>query len=138
MALYAEGLGHYQNECDDLWQRLVPKSGSADTLQGELVRLIGKLADEYYRNENINWSDSFRNMTTCLETELSQHFSNLSDQQAIHIYLHQIVKNGETGRCYYLDGEDQYDKITDYVVRFCQESNVAILNSCPSTYQYSL
>lgn len=137
MALHADGLGRYQSEYDDLWQSLVPKSGSADTLQGELVRLSGKLADEYYRNGNMNWNDSFKNMTTCLETELSQHFDNLSDQQAIHVYLYQIIKNGETGSCYYLDGEDQYDKITDYVVRFCQENKVAIPNSCPATYQYS-
>ncbi len=137
MALYADGLGQYQNEYDTLWQSLVPKSGSADTLQGELIRLIGRLASEYYRNGNTNWNNDFRNMATCLETELSKHFEDSSDQQAIHIYLYQIVKNGETGRCYYLNGEDQYDKITDYVVRFCQENNVAIYNSCPATYQYS-
>ena len=137
MALYADGLGQYQNEYDALWQSLVPKSGQADTLQGELVRLIGRLASEYYRNGNMNWSDDFSNMAKCLETELGQHFKHLSDQQAIQVYLYQIVKNGETGICYYLDGEDIYDKITDYVVAFCQQNEVAVLNHCPAAYHYS-
>lgn len=137
MALYTDGSGQYQSEYDTLWQSLVPKSGHAATLQGELVRLIGRLASEYYRNGNMNWNDDFSNMTKCLETELSYHFDDLSDQQAIKVYLYQIVQNGETGICYYLDGEDIYDKITNYVVTFCRQNESAVLNHCPTTYCYS-
>lgn len=137
MALYTDGSGQYQSEYDALWQNLVPKSGHAAILQGELVRLIGRLASEYYRNGNMNWDDDLKNMAKCLETELSYHFNDLSDQQAIQVYLYQIVQNGETGICYYLDGEDIYDKITDYVVMFCQQNESAVLNHCPATYHYS-
>jgi len=38
-----------------LWKALVPARGPAKTLQGELIRLTGKLADEAYRNGNMNW-----------------------------------------------------------------------------------
>ena len=137
MALYADGSGQYQSEYDALWQSFVPKSGHAATLQGELVRLIGRLASEYYRNGNMNWNDDFSNMAKCLETELSHNFNDLSDQQAIQVYLYQIIKNGETGICYYLDGEDIYDKITDYVVTFCQQNETAVFNHCPATYRYA-
>ena len=46
VALYADGNGKYQKEYDELWSALVPESGSAASLQGELVRLIGRLASE--------------------------------------------------------------------------------------------
>ena len=49
------------NECDwfkehgRLWRKLVPASGQAKTLQGEIIRITGKLTDEAYRNGNCNW-----------------------------------------------------------------------------------
>lgn len=138
MALYTDGLGQYQNEYDAFWQRLVFKSGNANTLQGELVRLIGKLASEYYRNGNINWNEDYQNMAQCLEVELKKHFEDLLDRESIEVYLYQIIKNGETGIYYYLDSEDQYDKITDYVVRYCLDNKQDADNTCPTTYNYSL
>ena len=39
-----------------LWKALVPPRGPAKSLQGELIRLTGRLADEAYRNGNMNWS----------------------------------------------------------------------------------
>lgn len=38
-----------------LWRELVPPSGEAETLQGEIVRSVGRLEDEYNRNGNVNW-----------------------------------------------------------------------------------
>lgn len=38
-----------------LWDELVPPSGEAHSVQGELMRSIGKLGDEFFRNGNINW-----------------------------------------------------------------------------------
>ena len=138
MSLYIDGLGQYQSEYDALYQRFVPTSGHADTLQGELVRLIGKLADEFYRNGNINWNDDYRQMVRCLVAVLSQHFDNPLDKDAIDIYSQQIISAGETGICYYLDAEDQYDKMTDYVVCYCQDNPQPIANDCPMHYQYSI
>lgn len=138
MSLYADGLGQYQHEYDVLYQSLVPKSGRADTLQGELVRLIGKLAQEYYRNGNINWNNDYHNMARCLKSELCQYFDNTADQEAIEVYLYQIVRNGETGICYYLNDADQYDNITDYVVRYCLGNTQDMDNTCQTVYDYSL
>ena len=36
----------YAEEAKQLWQTYVPKSGQADTVQGELIRAIEKLQDE--------------------------------------------------------------------------------------------
>jgi hypothetical protein len=46
----------WHREHDRLWKLLVPASGEAPTIQGELIRATGRLADEAYRNGNINWS----------------------------------------------------------------------------------
>lgn len=40
-----------------IWQNYVPKSGQADTVQGELLRANEKLRDESCRNGNINWDE---------------------------------------------------------------------------------
>jgi hypothetical protein len=48
---------NWKKEQARLWDSLVPKSGRAATLQGELIRLAGKLTDEAYRNGNDNWED---------------------------------------------------------------------------------
>ena len=43
-----------------LWKELVPRSGQAGTIQGELIRCTGKLTDEAYRNGNVNWGLGIR------------------------------------------------------------------------------
>src|SRR5688572_23131809 len=45
-----------------LWKALVPAEGQADTLQGELIRIAGKLTDQAYRNGNMNWDDEHEKM----------------------------------------------------------------------------
>lgn len=54
-----------------LFDELVPPSGPAKTQQGELVRCIGSLTDEAYRNGNINWSDRHVAMVDALASTLS-------------------------------------------------------------------
>lgn len=46
-------------EHERLWNELVPRSGQADSVQGELIRCCGKLTDEAYRNGNINWESGY-------------------------------------------------------------------------------
>lgn len=45
--------------CKRLWKTKVPKSGQADTLQGELLREVEKLRCEGMDNGNINWDEDF-------------------------------------------------------------------------------
>ena len=69
--LYENRKGHYQAQYDALWDALVPLSGQAETIQGELVRAIGRLGSEYSRNGNANWNRSFRMLTNYLLRHLS-------------------------------------------------------------------
>lgn len=53
-----------------LWEELVPPSHAADTVQGELIRCIGNLTDEAYRNGNMNWGERQIDMIAMLRTVL--------------------------------------------------------------------
>jgi hypothetical protein len=45
------------NANSNLQNKLVPAEGTADTLQGELIRAIGRLQSENFRNGMMNWGD---------------------------------------------------------------------------------
>lgn len=63
----------WQQQFEELWQSLIPSSGSATTVQGELVRIAGKIRDEIYRNGGGNWNADFKKMldvyVSCLKSE---------------------------------------------------------------------
>ncbi len=42
-----------------LWDQLVPDSGQCKTLQGEVIRIAGRVGYEVYDNGGINWDRSF-------------------------------------------------------------------------------
>ena len=42
-----------------LWDQLVPDSGQCQTLQGEVIRIAGRVGHEVYDNGGINWDRSF-------------------------------------------------------------------------------
>jgi hypothetical protein len=51
-----------RGEVRELFERLVPNSGQAATVQGELVRCLVRLHREAMVNGNLNWDDGFRRM----------------------------------------------------------------------------
>jgi len=50
----------------ELWDMLVPSKGKAATVQGEVIRVTGRLAHELLDNGGINWDDDFRRMAEAL------------------------------------------------------------------------
>lgn len=52
----------WQAQHDELWNLLVPSKGAAATVQGEVVRIAGRIADEMYRNGGANWDADYRKM----------------------------------------------------------------------------
>lgn len=53
-ASYWNNNGAYQKESDELYEKLVPAQGAAETLHGELIRGINRLFHEYCNNGNCN------------------------------------------------------------------------------------
>lgn len=52
----------WQEQHEELWQLLVPSKGHAATVQGEVVRISGKIGDEMSRNGGANWDADYRKM----------------------------------------------------------------------------
>jgi hypothetical protein len=59
--IVARGAGR-EDQHQELWDLLVPSSGPAVTVQGEVVRIAGRICDELERNGGINWDLAYRNI----------------------------------------------------------------------------
>jgi hypothetical protein len=120
--LYHSDKGRYQQAYDRFWDELVPGSGQADTVQGELVRAIGRLASELWRNGNINWDDGFLHFIDFLAERLNDPavFDKPTRDQIV-VDLDAIELFGDEPFSYSAwDEECPYDRITDRVVEWCQ------------------
>ncbi|MBN1610284.1 MAG: ankyrin repeat domain-containing protein [Polyangiaceae bacterium] len=56
----------WQKQHAELWDLLVPGSGPARTVQGEVIRISGRIADEMVRNGGINWDKDYAAMGKAL------------------------------------------------------------------------
>lgn len=52
----------WEDRHQELWQLLVPSEGAASTVQGEVVRISGQIADELERNGGVNWDADYKRM----------------------------------------------------------------------------
>ncbi|MCX8998274.1 ankyrin repeat domain-containing protein [Rhizobiaceae bacterium BDR2-2] len=60
----------WQDRHQELWELLVPSSGAAETVQGEVIRISGRIAGELDGNGGINWDAEFRQMADALLVHL--------------------------------------------------------------------
>lgn len=56
----------WQEQYDSLWKLLVPGSGHANTVQGEVIRIIGRITNELLDNGGINWDGEYKKMAASL------------------------------------------------------------------------
>lgn len=54
--------GTWKEQHNELWELLVPSGGPATTVQGEVIRLSGKIARELDDNGGINWDNEYKIM----------------------------------------------------------------------------
>ena len=62
----------WEERYEQAWTLLVPSSGSAITVQGEVVRIAGRVNDELLRNAMGNWNKEYRKMLTAISGYLQQ------------------------------------------------------------------
>ena len=72
--------GSWEEQYEELWSFLIPSSGAAKTVQGEAIRIPGRVRDELDRNGGANWDRDYRKMLQALPQYLSLG-SSLSDQE---------------------------------------------------------
>jgi hypothetical protein len=110
--------GAYQNLYDSLWEQLVPASGYATTIHGEMMRSISRLFYEFCNNGNCNALD-FK-METCHNCGGWGYEEKYNDDE-----------EQETEDCSYCDGsgecEDEvfiteyYQEMVDFLLEFMLE-----------------
>lgn len=57
----------WQKQHNELWEMLVPGRGHASTVQGELIRIVGKILYEILDNGGMNWDTDYRKMAKSME-----------------------------------------------------------------------
>ena len=72
--------GSWEEQYEELWSFLIPSSGAAKTVQGEVIRIPGRVRGELDRNGGVNWDRDYRKMLQALPQYLSLRIP-LSDQE---------------------------------------------------------
>ena len=99
-----------------IWRNLVPKSGQALTVQGELLRAVEKLRWEAQENGNINWDEGFVILIDFLEDTLSSHAALAnSERQVVKADLYRLRRVSLP----YVE-DDLYDRLTAFIVAFAR------------------
>lgn len=62
--------GTWRAQFKELWGLLVPSHGAAATVQGEVIRIAGRVDDEVHRNGKANWDADYRAMVDALLAHL--------------------------------------------------------------------
>jgi hypothetical protein len=61
----------WEAQHEELWTLLVPSSGPAVTVQGEVIRISGRISDEIVGNGGVNWDPDYREMARSLVRHLA-------------------------------------------------------------------
>lgn len=74
----------WEKRYEQAWELLVPSSGRASTVQGEVVRIAGKVNDELLRNAMGNWDREYRKMLNAISGYLQQG-NSLSESELTEV-----------------------------------------------------
>lgn len=85
------------------WNYLVPSYGKAQTAQGEIIRIAGRVQYEFLDNGCINWDEDFQKMLDAfLEyLQLGNRFEE-KDRKAAEVLVQLLKENGKKG---YIDDQ---------------------------------
>ena len=112
-----------------VWDHLIPESGQALTVQGELFRAIQKLRWEAQENGNINWDDCFVKLIDFLhenlveKSELSKEIKSSieSDLTRLRDFLpvDELQDDDDADQLPCVE-DDLYIRLTKAAISFCR------------------
>jgi len=86
----------WQKQFEELWELLVPSKGSAKTIQGEVIRIAGKVQDEIYRNGGGNWNIDFKRMLDAFLLHVASYNTLSADEhEKLTLLVTSIRKNAD-------------------------------------------
>lgn len=111
---------NWLDQYKDLWNLLVPKQGKALTIQGEVIRICGKLEYEILDNGRINWDNDFELMCKELRKYLLTRGNLLSEEenQKIKNIILKIKKDTVK--------EKDFDKLTELCTKWILLNRIPI------------
>lgn len=88
----------WQDQHAELWNLLVPSSGRAGTVQGEVIRIAGRISDEWERNGGINWDRDYTKMATSISAYVQRGTPlDTTDTAEIASIVGALVESGGEG-----------------------------------------
>lgn len=90
----------WQEQQEELWNLLVPGKGHADTVQGEVIRIIGKLCYEILDNGAMNWDREYKKLAAALKKYLKM---GMPAQKAVLSLAKSIGANSTEDELYRLN-----------------------------------
>jgi hypothetical protein len=117
--------GPWRGQYDALWKLLVPPSGAASTIQGEAIRICGRLGHEILGNGGVNWDADFRRMCAALPAHLGSGTSlpPAELQEAAGLARSVRTGSGEAG---------ELSRLTELTVRWVQLNPVPVPHNGPA------
>ena len=90
--------GEEEEEFQMLWEYLVPPYGKAQTAQGEIIRIVGRVQHEFLGNGCTNWDEDFRKMLDAFlrYLQLGNGFSR-KDLEVAEVLVQLLKENGDKG-----------------------------------------
>jgi len=116
----------WEKQFEELWRLLIPSSGSSKTVQGEVIRISGKIRDEICRNGGGNWNIDFKKMLDAFLIHLSSN-NSLSDHELekTALIIKDVRKNG--------DGEiDELNFLCELATKWVLANTTPLLLSEPN------
>ncbi len=103
-----------------LWEQLVPDEGQATTVQGELVRAVGRMSNEFLSNGYANWDDGYEILSAFLLSHLTDGSFGELTTSGIKQDIESIQMYGR-GESIGYDFEGAHDRLTQATVAWCQK-----------------
>jgi ankyrin repeat protein len=90
----------WQKRHQEFWELLVPSSGAANTIQGEVIRISGKIRNELEGNGGVNWDSEFKKMADSFLLQVSSDtpLSNTEISEAKAIVAEVKARRGDTSK----------------------------------------
>lgn len=128
---YGGWLRETSEKVSGLWEELVPKEGDAETIQGEMVRAIGRIQGDYYRNGFGNWYSYYYDLSQSLAAHLADEATfkpftaNViqSDIRALHSCGLRCMYSGDLERTFLdsiNDMEEVFLRIDTAIAVWCE------------------
>lgn len=102
----------WQEQYNELWKLLVPGRGHASTVQGEVIRIIGRITNELLDNGGINWDNEYKKMVGSLPAYF-RTFGGEAAEKACSLAAKISLKSDE----------DLLYPLTEFAVKWVLENN---------------